>query len=107
EEALTDDQVKAVAKLVTASVDPQLSDDLGESPARLRITLKDGQIFEGRRDYATGSQKVPMRQPQLEAKFNDCAAQGLRAAVAKRLLATLNTLPDRRSLDDFWPLLRS
>jgi 2-methylcitrate dehydratase PrpD len=84
EEALKDERVKALARLVTASADPQLSDDLGESPARLRITLKDGQIFEERRDYATGSQKVPMTEPQLEAKFNDCAAQAVSADVAKR-----------------------
>ena len=106
EEALTDERVKAVAKFVTASADPQLSDDLGESPARLRIALKDGQIFEEQRDYATGSQKVPMSQAQLEAKFNDCAAQAVSADVAKRILAILNTFPERRSLDDFWPLLR-
>jgi hypothetical protein len=31
--------VNAVAKLVTASADPQLSDGLAESPARLRIAL--------------------------------------------------------------------
>jgi 2-methylcitrate dehydratase PrpD len=106
EEAIKDERVKALARLVTASADPQLSDDLGESPARLRITLKDGQIVEERRDYATGSQKVPMSQPQLEAKFNDCAAQAVSADMARRILAILNTLPDRRSLDDFWPMLR-
>jgi hypothetical protein len=40
------------------------------------------------------------------SKITDCAAQAVSADVAKRILAILNTLPDRRSLDDFWPLLR-
>jgi 2-methylcitrate dehydratase PrpD len=106
EAALKDERVKAVARLVTAGVDPELSDAFGESPAKLKITHKDGQALEQRRDYATGSKKVPMTQAQLEQKFNDCAAQAFSADVAKKILATLNTLPDRRSFDDFWPLLR-
>ena len=106
EQALKDDRVKAVAKLVTASADPALSDALGESPARLKIVLKDGQTFEERRDYATGSAKVPMTEVQLEEKFHDCAAQAVAADSAKKILAILNTLADRPSLGDLWPLLR-
>jgi 2-methylcitrate dehydratase PrpD len=92
---------------VTASADPALSDALGESPARLKIVLKDGQTFEEQRDYATGSAKVPMTEAQLEEKFNDCAAQAMAPEPAKNILAILNTLADRRSLSDLWPLLRS
>jgi 2-methylcitrate dehydratase PrpD len=107
EAALEDERVKAVAKLVTASADPQLSDALGDSPARLEIVLKNGQKFEERRDYAIGTPKMPMTQAQLEAKFNDCAAQAVSPEAAKKILAVLDSLPDRRSLDDLWPLLRS
>ncbi|HEY7296826.1 MAG TPA: MmgE/PrpD family protein [Xanthobacteraceae bacterium] len=107
EQALKDERVKALAKLVTASADPALSDALGESPARLKIVLKDGQTFEEQRDYATGSAKVPMTEAQLEEKFNDCAAQAMAPEPAKNILAILNTLADRRSLSDLWPLLRS
>jgi 2-methylcitrate dehydratase PrpD len=62
-----------VAKLVTASADPELSDAFGESRAKLKVTLKGGETFEQRRDYATGSKQVPMTQAQLEEKFLDCA----------------------------------
>ena len=58
-----------LAKLVTAGGDPELSDAFGESPAKLKITLKSGEAFEHRRDYATGSKPVPMTQAQVEAKF--------------------------------------
>ena len=106
EAALKDERVRSLARLVTASADPQLSDAFGESPARLKVTLKDGQTFDERRDYATGSQKLPMTKAQLEEKFNDCAAQAVSADVAKKILATLNALPERRSFDDFWTLIR-
>src|SRR5438874_8357537 len=66
EQALRDERVKAVAKLVTASADPELKDRTDGSPVKLKITLKDGQVFEQRRDYATGSQQMPMTQAQIE-----------------------------------------
>ena len=106
EAALKDERVKAVAKTVTAAGDPSLSDAVGDSPAKLKITLKDGQVFEQRRDYATGSKQVPMTQAQVEEKFSDCAAQVMSKDVAAKILATLNSLPERRSFDDFWTLLR-
>ena len=106
EQALKDERVRALGRLVTAGGDPELSDAFGESPAKLKITLKSGQTFEHRRDYATGSQKVPMTQAQIETKFNDCAAQAVSADVARKILATLNTLAERRSFDDFWTLIR-
>jgi 2-methylcitrate dehydratase PrpD len=106
EEALKDERVKALATLVTAGGDPELSDDFGESGAKLKITLKDGQAFEQRRDYATGSQKLPMTPAQLEDKFLDCASQAISADAARTVLALLNALPARASFNDLWPLLR-
>ena len=106
EQALKDERVRALARLVTSAADPDLSDALGDSPAKLKITLKSGETFEHRRDYATGSPKVPMTQAQVEAKFNDCAAQTVSADVARKILATLNAIAERRSFDDFWTLIR-
>lgn len=76
-----------MAKLVTAGADPTLSDAFGESPSILRITLKGGQVFEQRRDYATGSAKTPFTPAQLEEKFMDCATQTVSADAARRLFA--------------------
>ena len=106
EVALADARVKAMARLVTASADPELSDAMGDSPAKLRITLKDGQVLEARRDYATGSPKLPMTQAQVEEKFLDCAAQALPADAARKVLMALNSLPELPSLNEFWPLMR-
>jgi 2-methylcitrate dehydratase PrpD len=106
EEAIRDEQVKAVAKTVSATVDPALGPGTRESPAIVKVTLADGQSFEQRVDYQTGSIQNPMTQAQIENKFRDCAAQSVNADVAGKILAVLNALPARASFDDFWPLLR-
>jgi 2-methylcitrate dehydratase PrpD len=106
EEALRDEQVKAVAKTVSASVDPALGPGTRESPAILKVTLSDGQTFEQRIDNQTGSIQNPMTQAQIENKFRDCAAQSVNADVASKILAVLNGLPARASLNDLWPLIR-
>jgi 2-methylcitrate dehydratase PrpD len=106
EQALKDERVRTLARLVTSAADPDLSDAFGESPAKVRITLKSGQTFEQRRDYATGSQKVPMTSAQVEAKFTDCAAQIMSAEAGRKVYAFLDTLPAQPSLNPLWPLLR-
>ncbi len=106
EEAIRDERVKALARTVSATVDPALGPGTRVSPAILKVTLADGQSFEQRVDYQTGSIQNPMTQAQVENKFRDCAAQSVNAEVAGKILAVLNALPARASLDDFWPLLR-
>jgi 2-methylcitrate dehydratase PrpD len=39
----------------------------------IRIELKDGRVFEGRRDFGKGSLANPMSDGEVEAKFRDCA----------------------------------
>ena len=106
EKALADERVKALARTVTASVDPELGPGTDGSPARIRITFADGQVLEQRNDDASGSTRKPMTTAQIEEKFHDCAAQAVSADVAKKILAILNKLPQQRSLAELWPLLR-
>jgi 2-methylcitrate dehydratase PrpD len=63
------------------------------------VTLSDGQTFEQRVDYQTGSIQNPMTQAQIENKFRDCAAQSVKTDVASKILAVLNGLPARPSFD--------
>src|ERR1700732_3536511 len=107
EEAIRDERVKAVAKTVSASVDPALGPGTRESPAILKVTLSDGQTFEQRIDNQTGSIKNPMTQAQIENKFRDCAAQSVNAGVAGKILAVLNALASRPAIEDFLPLARA
>jgi 2-methylcitrate dehydratase PrpD len=106
EEAIRDERVKALARTVSATVDPALGPGTRESPAILKVTLADGETFEQRVDHQTGSIKNPMTQAQIENKFRDCAAQSVNADVAGKILGVLNALPARPSFDDFWPLIR-
>jgi 2-methylcitrate dehydratase PrpD len=106
EEALKDERVKALAKTVTASIDPELGPGTEFSPAKLKVTVNDGQVFEHRQDYATGSKQIPMTQAQLEEKFMDCATHAVSTEAAKKILAILNALPHQPSMDALWPLLR-
>ncbi len=104
-EALNDARVKSLAGLVTASADPQLSDDWG-NPTRVKITLKDGAAFEQQRDYPIGSKEVPLTKAQVEEKFMDCATLTISTDAAKKLFAIVSTINDRPSFGDFWSLVR-
>jgi 2-methylcitrate dehydratase PrpD len=106
EQALADERVKALQPMVTASIDPELGRGDDDSPARIRISMADGEAFEQRNDFSTGSNKLPMSQAQLEDKFIDCAALVMDKGRAGKILAILNALPRRASFADFWPLFR-
>lgn len=105
-ETLKDERIRAMAKLVTAGADASLSDGFGESPSILKITLKDKQTFEQRRDYATGSAKIPLTPAQLEEKFMDCAIQTVSADTARKLFAFVRTFNEQPSFGEFWTLIR-
>ena len=106
EEALKDTRVRAMAKLVSGAADPNLKEGFDDTPARVRITLKDGRTFEEQREVATGSKQKPMTAAQLEEKFMDCAVQTISADAAKKLFAIVNTITERPSFGDFYSLLR-
>jgi 2-methylcitrate dehydratase PrpD len=106
EKALQDERVKALQPKLTAAVDPELGRGGDDSPARIRITMNDGQVHEQRKDFSTGSVKLPMSQAQLEEKFFDCAAVVIDKERAAKILAILNAMPARDSFSDFWPLFR-
>lgn len=107
EHAIEDDRVRAVAKLVTASVDDGFSATPNQGPARLTVTLADGRKIEHVRPHASGTKPQPLTQEQLKGKFMSCARQAVSAERAEALFARLNALPDRPALDDLWPLLRT
>jgi len=106
EQAIADDRIKALAKTVTASIDPDLGPGTDGSPARIRITFADGQVIEQYMEHSSGSRGKPMTQAQIDAKFLDCAAQVMPENAGRNILAAIKTFPERQSLDDFWPLLR-
>jgi 2-methylcitrate dehydratase PrpD len=105
-EGLKDERVRAMAKLVTAGGDSSLADGFGHNPSIVKITLKDGQTFEQRRDYSIGSMKIPFTPAQLEEKFIDCATQTVNADTAKKLFAIVKTFGEQPTFGDFFSLIR-
>jgi 2-methylcitrate dehydratase PrpD len=106
EAAIKDERVKALARMVSISIDPEFADAVEDYPTRLVVSLADGSKVEQAWYYASGSRQHPMSKAQLEDKFLDCAAQAVSADVAKKILATLSTLGEQKSFDELWPLLR-
>lgn len=106
ETALNDERLRAIQPKITAAVEADLGRGDDDSPARLRITMADGEVLEARKDYSTGSNKVPMMAAQLAEKFHDCAAVVMQRAAAARMLAMLEALPGGTSFAGFWPLFR-
>ena len=106
-EAIKDERVKALAKMVSVSLDPEFADAIEDYPTRVAVTLKDGRTVERMVVYASGSAKNPMSPAQMREKFFDCAAHaGVERPVAEKIAATLDRLGEQASLNELWPLLR-
>jgi 2-methylcitrate dehydratase PrpD len=106
EEALHDEAVRAFAQKVSLSIYQDYADLREESPAKVTVTFADGRTVERTKYYPSGSTQVPMSAGQIKAKFDICALQTVDRTAADKIYATLSTLGEQPSLDDFWPLLR-
>ena len=104
--AINDPRVKALAQMVSVSIDGEFAEARTHYPTRLKVALKDGRTYEEARRAPSGSPQYPLTQAQIEEKFMDCATHAIDKAAADRILAALKTLGDQQSFDDFWPLLR-
>ncbi len=80
--AVTDPQVVAVRKTVTAVIDPAIKADQVD----LTVTLTDGRVLHKFIEHAVGSQANPMTDAQLAQKFTDLCDGILPADQTKRLL---------------------
>ena len=106
EEALHDEAVRAFAQKVSLSIYQDYADLREESPAKVTVIYRDGRSIERTKYYPSGSTQAPMSARQIKAKFDICAAQAIDRTTADKIHATLSTLGEQPSLDDFWPLLR-
>jgi 2-methylcitrate dehydratase PrpD len=105
EEALHDETVRAAARKVAVSIYQEHADVLEGSPAKVTVTLNDGQQIARSRSYPTGSQRAPTTRGQIKAKFDICATQAIDKPAAEKVYAMLSTLGGQPSLADFWPLV--
>lgn len=108
EQAIDDERVRALARSVSAAIDPSFGDPIEiPLPSRIKVTLADGQTIERVKDYAVGSPALPMSNVQIKEKFVDCATKAVGKERAANIHAALSSLGDKPSLDSLWPLLRA
>jgi 2-methylcitrate dehydratase PrpD len=75
DEAIADDALLGVSRLVTYEVDP---DDPYPSrfTGHIRVRMKNGQVYEARQDHMRGGVDAPLSRSDLDAKFLANAAYG-------------------------------
>jgi 2-methylcitrate dehydratase PrpD len=106
EEAIRDEAVKALARKVSVSLDPEFADVMDESPARVTVTLADGRTISKMRYYASGTVQAPFTREQIEEKFFSCAERAVNKAAAAKIFTFLNTIERQPSFAELWGLVR-
>ncbi len=77
DQALTDPRMKEMANKVAVEIDPSMDEILkttDKSPAKVRVTLRDGREFFETADYPKGSPRNPATREEIEEKFADLAS---------------------------------
>jgi 2-methylcitrate dehydratase PrpD len=92
-ENLKNPEILALARRVHYHVDPQYPGP-GRFMGAVKITLKDGRIFEEVEEYNRGSSENPMTAEELRAKFDDNSSAFLSAAQRDRLAAAIQALDE-------------
>jgi 2-methylcitrate dehydratase PrpD len=106
EEAIQDEKVKAMARKVSISVDPEFADLLDDSPSRVTVTLTNGRTVERMRYYASGTPQMPLTPAQVEEKFFDCASHTVERPAATQIFAFMNRFEQEPSLAALWSLVK-
>lgn len=100
-----DKKVVELMKRVSLYVDDEL-EALGydQVRSRIRVTLKNGKVIEGRYDVARGHPEKPMSWAELGEKFRDCADLVVARKYAEEVIDLVARLEQQKRLS---PLLRA
>jgi 2-methylcitrate dehydratase PrpD len=102
DDARRDPEILALARRVTYRVDPAFPPP-GQFKGAVRVTLKDGRVFDEVEEFNRGSAQNPMTDGELRAKFHDNTAGLLAAGERERLVdavGAVESLADARTLVD-------
>jgi 2-methylcitrate dehydratase PrpD len=101
-ERRADPQVNELASRIALHPDPALEKDFPENwPARVRVQLRDGRIFEVERDNPRGAPARPVSDADIAEKFMRMATQIIPEGDAQRVIEqieNLERLPSIRAL---------
>ena len=90
EERLADAEIRRLMAKITLNNDPELSAKFpGMRAARIKVTLKDGQVIEQFAPYRKGDPEAPLTDADLNDKFMELAAPVIGSDLARALLDKL------------------
>jgi 2-methylcitrate dehydratase PrpD len=106
--AREDPTTRALARRISVNEDPALTARLpGERPARVRVKLKDGRVFEAVALTNKGDTENPYSTDEVIEKFHAVAAPGIGADKAKAIAALVLTLDGTPDLAQLHSLVRT
>ena len=109
EERLADPAVLAVIDCIAAYVDPDI-EALGADHrhmARLKLTHRDGRVFESEERIRRGSPEKPLTVVEVREKFQALVRQRVSAADADAIVRIVDGIDKTDSLDELFDLLRT
>ena len=89
EEAINDERVKALARLVSVSIDPEFADAREDYPTRLTVTLKDGRSSRSCTSMPAAPRNIRCRRRRSRRNSSIARRRRSRPTRAERILATL------------------
>lgn len=100
--AIDDPDALRLTSRLRTEIDPALSSPRGTEPARLKVTMADGESYVVQVDLAKGSPGQPMTYADCVEKFKDCAAlANMRAETVERIInmvGDLENIPDASAI---------
>lgn len=107
EEAIDDDELRALGERVEAHAEEEFSEVKGSgySPSKVTIEFEDGARLEETVLHQMGTRKTPLGEERFREKFFSCATRAVGEGQATEIYDYLSGLGSRETLADLWPLL--
>ena len=108
DQAVSDSGIRKLIPKIRVALDDELAElgFIGTSPAKLRISLKDGRELSERCDLAMGNPEKPLSDNELSEKFIDCASRVFQRDKCREILECLTTLERIRDINTVTSLLK-
>jgi 2-methylcitrate dehydratase PrpD len=99
-EAISDKSILTLSNEVRCYIDDSITNEILVSPARIEITMKDGEVFSKRIEIPYGSPTNPMSMSVCAEKLKDCALQADRPSNKSRVENLIELLYQFENVDD-------
>ncbi|MEC9022658.1 MAG: MmgE/PrpD family protein [Pseudomonadota bacterium] len=103
DQMVTNPAIKALMRKINFSSYSQIKSDYSNVTSLIKLRMNDGQVINGRADFARGSKNAPMNWEEIEKKFRECADHG--AWPCEKQTAILSFVRDLESSPNLEPLM--